>query len=106
MRAKRQHDAIEAAQEADEIEAIRRATMDGAPTAVPQPSGEVRLKIRGQDVKVDPEQILALAQKTAAGDDYLREARETLVLNAVVQPFARRGDPLASGYDRSPSSSR
>jgi hypothetical protein len=78
MRSKRANDAVEAAEEADEIEAIRRGTYEGAPGDVHPPSNKVCFTIRGQEIDVDPEQLFALAQKNAAGDDYLREARAML----------------------------
>jgi hypothetical protein len=80
MRDKRAQDAIVSAEELDEIETIRRLQNEdgGAPRDVQQPSSKVRLTIRGQQIEVDPDQLLKLAQMNGAADSYLQEARSVL----------------------------
>lgn len=47
------------------------------PEAPPEPVKR-KLKVRGKEVELSDEEVLALAQKAAAADDYLGEARQTL----------------------------
>jgi hypothetical protein len=49
-----------------------------AQEAEPVPAPKVRLKVRGQDIDITQEELIAAAQKGLAGDDYLREARTKL----------------------------
>jgi hypothetical protein len=85
MREQRQADHEEALAEGDQIR--RDAGIDGgfSPDEPPPPldpapppgqqNGKVRLKIRGTEIDVDPDMLLAMAQKAGAADSYLAEAR-------------------------------
>jgi hypothetical protein len=78
FRAQRQADAIESAEELDEIEAIKRAQAEAAPPDMVPRAEKVRLTIRGKTIEVDPDQLLAMAQMNGSAQDYLREARATM----------------------------
>jgi hypothetical protein len=43
-----------------------------------QPSGKVRLIVRGEEIEVDADQLVALAQIGSAGESYLNEAKRVL----------------------------
>jgi hypothetical protein len=64
------------AAEARDAEVERRAAEDISNEPAPQPKR--KLKVRGKEVEYSDEEILDLARKAAAGDDYLGEARTTL----------------------------
>jgi hypothetical protein len=77
MREQRENDRLDAIEEREEI--LRQAGIEGGPPDAPaEPTGKVRLRVRGQQIDVDPEELLALAQKGSAGDSYLAESRRIL----------------------------
>ena len=65
----------------------------------------MRFAIRGQEIDVDPEQLFAPAQKNAAGDDYLREARATLDAAKAQGLVAGRGNFSSKSSMTAPTSS-
>lgn len=67
----------------DELQAIAEAVVDPSappepepePKTEPEPERKHRLKIRGQEVEMTDAEVIALAQKNGAADDYLAESR-------------------------------
>jgi hypothetical protein len=51
---------------------------EAAPETSPEAPAKRKLKVRGQELEVTDEELLAYAQKGAAGDDYLNEAKNKL----------------------------
>lgn len=52
--------------------------VDAAQTPTDPPPAKVKIKVRGKELEVTQDELLAYAQKGAAGDDYLDEARKKL----------------------------
>jgi hypothetical protein len=77
FRDRREAEAIESADELDEIEAIKRAQAEAAPPDMVPPTETVRLTVRGRQIEVSAADLISLAQQSAAAKDYLRDARAT-----------------------------
>jgi hypothetical protein len=95
MRQKPEADAIEAAEEADEVAALQRAALERAPNDMSPPNGKVRLVVRGKEIELTPDELIAVAQESSAADSYLREARETLDAAKREAAAMRAHDPSA-----------
>jgi hypothetical protein len=80
MRGQRAADQADA--EAEGAEILAQQADPGLPyevrPEVQQPNGKIKLTVRGRDIEIDPEELVALAQKSAAGDSYLDESRRVL----------------------------
>jgi hypothetical protein len=69
--------AREPAEEVDDGDSLVGSALEPEPAPVVQPKTRT-LKVRGQDVVMTEDEILAAAQKTLAGDSYLEDARKLL----------------------------
>jgi hypothetical protein len=106
FRSHRETQAAEDLELAAEAEALRRQQYNpniALDAADARPGGKYKLVVRGEELEVDHDQLIALAQKSAAGDSYFAESRRVLEDSkreaALLLENARRG---ANGHQPPP----
>jgi hypothetical protein len=106
FRQQRAEEAAEDAELAADAEALRRGEeLPQPPNHDPvSPGDKIRLVVRGREIEVSPEDLIKLAQQSAAGDSYLAEARATLdqakrEAAAMLEGARRNAPPTVSPQD-------